>query len=97
MMKNTLYMVCFLWARRIRVLDKCILTLRAVHSHSFAQLPDLHGAEDPMVVLSLSPMHLIRESTGIEESQHLVPWVYEPQSRPVKVKGARDPENIQPL
>jgi len=38
-------------------LDKRILNSRAVHGHSSAWLPKLHGAEVPMVTLTLSPVH----------------------------------------
>lgn len=66
-----------------------------MRGHSFAQLLELR--EDPTEALPLSPMHLIRKSTGTEKSQHLVPWVDETQSRAVKLEGEKDPEKIHPL
>lgn len=88
---------CFLWTHGMRVLDECILPLWAMHGHSFARLPELHGAEDPMAVVPLSPLHLIRASTGTQENQYLVPWVNETQSSPVKLKGKRYPEKIHSM
>lgn len=86
---------CFPWAQGVRVLDKCIPPSWAMHGHSFARLLEFH--EDPVEALLLSPIHLIRKSTGTEESQHLVPWVDETQSRAVKLEGEKDPEKIHPL